>query len=93
MFIQQRLSSTTSKDPAKMTDQQRQQKAMGTIMTVVFTIMFYHFPSGLNLYWLSSMLLGILQQWITNKVLDKKKKGVTVIVPETKKKLATKKAK
>ena len=34
-------------------------------MTVVFTLIFYNFPSGLNIYWLSSMLLGILQQWWT----------------------------
>ena len=93
MFFQQRLFSTAPKDPNKMTDQQRQQKAMGSIMTVVFMVMFYHFPSGLNLYWLSSMLLGILQQMITNKVLDKKKDEVEVIVPKSKKKLATKKAK
>lgn len=74
MFLQQRLSSTAPKDTTQMTDQQRQQKMMGTIMTVVFTVMFYNFPSGLNLYWLSSMLLGILQQWITNKALDKSNK-------------------
>lgn len=63
MFLQQRLMSPLPKDPAQLTDQQRQQKAMGTIMSVVFTLMFYHFPSGLNIYWLSSMLLGMLQQW------------------------------
>ena len=40
-----------------LTDQQRQQRVMGNIMAVVFTIMFYNFPSGLNIYWLSSMLL------------------------------------
>lgn len=95
MFIQQRYFSATPIDPTKMTDQQRQQKAMGTIMTVVFTVMFYHFPSGLNLYWLSSMILGILQQWITNRVLDKKKGEVAINNPPAsiKKKLATKKAK
>jgi YidC/Oxa1 family membrane protein insertase len=70
MFFQQRMSASTPKDPNLMTDQQRQQKAMGNIMVVVFTIMFYHFPSGLNIYWLSSMLLGMLQQWYTNKKLD-----------------------
>jgi len=80
MFIQQRISAAKAKDPTKMTDQQKQQKAMGSIMTVVFTVMFYHFPSGLNLYWLSSMLLGILQQWVTNKILDKNDKKPKVIV-------------
>ncbi len=63
MWAQQRFSATGPKDPRLMTDQQKQQKMMGNIMTLVFAVMFYHFPSGLNLYWLSSMGLGILQQW------------------------------
>jgi YidC/Oxa1 family membrane protein insertase len=69
MFLQQRLTTSGTKDPSQMTDQQRQQKAMGTMMTVVFAIMFYNFPSGLNIYWLSSMLLGMLQQWLVAKQL------------------------
>lgn len=71
MFAQQRLFATGPTDPNLMTDQQRQQKAMGTIMAGVFTIMFYNFPSGLNIYWLSSMLLGMLQQWWTQKQMAK----------------------
>lgn len=67
MFLQQRMMSTTPKDASLLTDQQRQQKFMGNMMTIVFTVMFYHFPSGLNIYWLSSMLLGMLQQWWTQK--------------------------
>ncbi len=69
MLLQQRLSNA-GKSTATMTDQQRQQKAVGNIMVIVFTVMFYNFPSGLNLYWLCSMLLGVLQQWWTNKQLD-----------------------
>lgn len=85
MFLQQRLTNTGApKDPSKMNDQQRQQKAMGTIMTVVFTVMFYNFPSGLNLYWFSSMLLGIIQQWVTNKVLDKQQDKPELITPPKK---------
>lgn len=71
MFLQQRMMSTAPSDPKLMTDQQRQQKAMGTMMSVLFTVMFYNFPSGLNIYWLSSMLLGILQQWWTTKKMQK----------------------
>lgn len=67
MFWQQRMSSMTPRNPKAMTDQQRQQRMMGNIMVVVFTVLFYHFPSGLNIYWLSSMLLAILQQWWTAK--------------------------
>ena len=72
MFLQQKMMSPTPLDPNDMTDAQRQQKAMGTMMTVVFTLMFYHFPSGLNLYWLSSMVLGIAQQWWTSKQMQAK---------------------
>jgi YidC/Oxa1 family membrane protein insertase len=71
MFLQQRMSSQTPKDPSQMTDQQRQQRSMGTIMTVVMTVMFYQFPSGLNIYWISSMALSIGQQWWTNYNMDK----------------------
>lgn len=69
MFLQQKMSSTTPKDPSLMTEQQKQQRTMGYIMAIVFAFMFYNFPSGLNIYWLSSMLLGILQQWWTSKRL------------------------
>lgn len=69
MYLQQSLMSTLPKDKSLWTEQQRQQKFMGHIMAVMFTVMFYNFPSGLNIYWLSSMLLGILQQWWTSKRL------------------------
>jgi YidC/Oxa1 family membrane protein insertase len=72
MYLQQRFSSPLPKNKAMLTDQQKQQKMMGNIMTIVFTVMFYHFPSGLNIYWLSSMALGILQQWwMTGRLKDK----------------------
>lgn len=76
MFIQQKMSSNMPKDPKLMTDQQRQQRVMGNMMTVLFAVMFYHVPSGLNIYWLSSMLLGILQQWWTTRSM-KKAEGAT----------------
>ncbi|ASD30623.1 putative inner membrane protein translocase component YidC [Chlamydia abortus] len=78
MFIQQKLSALQKKGP--VTDQQRQQEAMGTMMALLFTFMFYNFPSGLNIYWFSSMLLGLIQQWVTNKILDRQhlKNEITV---------------
>jgi YidC/Oxa1 family membrane protein insertase len=80
MFLQQRLMSTAPKDPTLLTEQQRQQKFMGNIMAVVFTVMFYNFPSGLNIYWLSSMLLGMLQQYLTTKRMRKQAAAVPVKV-------------
>jgi YidC/Oxa1 family membrane protein insertase len=73
MWLQQRMSNTLPADKSTWTDQQRQQRMMSNVMVFFFAILFYNFPSGLNLYWLSSMLLGILQQWIVNRQLDKKK--------------------
>jgi YidC/Oxa1 family membrane protein insertase len=70
MWVQQRFTSN-ARSTTTLTDQQKQQKMMGNIMTVVFTVMFYHFPSGLNLYWLSSMGLGILQQWFMMRKMKK----------------------
>lgn len=84
MFLQQRLMSSAPTDANKMTDQQRQQQAMGTFMSLFLIVIFYNFPSGLNIYFLSSNLLGILQQWYTNRsmngaqpvvIIDKKPSG------------------
>lgn len=69
MFAQQRFFSTGPTDPKLMTDQQRQQRAMGSVMAVIFTVMFYHVPSGLNIYWIFSLILGMIQQWFTTNKL------------------------
>lgn len=92
MYIQQNVMSTLPKDPSTWTDQQRQQRMMGNIMTVFMTVMFYNFPSGLNIYWISSMLLGILQQWWTTRNLDKQAEHaiVEIEVQPTHKKLPKK---
>ena len=63
MVLQQKLSPTGAMDPA-------QARMMMTIMPVMFTFLFYQFASGLVLYWLVSNLLGILQQYVTNRQKD-----------------------
>lgn len=83
MFLQQRMM-TPAVDANEMTEQQRQQRAMGNMMTVVFTLMFYNFPSGLNIYWLSSMLLGILQQWWTTMKMQNGDSKVVALKAEAK---------
>lgn len=71
MYLQQKFSSPTPIKTEQMTDMQRQQRMMSLFMPILFAVMFYHFPSGLNIYWLSSMLLGILQQWWTQRKMIK----------------------
>lgn len=69
MFLQQKLTSKIPKDPSKLSDTQKQQKMMGNMMAILFTVMFYNFPSGLNIYFMLSTLLGIAQQaWMTKKM-------------------------
>jgi len=54
MFFQQRMSGAAS-DPT--------QKQMMTMMPIMFTFMFYGFPSGLVLYWLTNNLMTMAAQW------------------------------
>ncbi len=70
MFLQQKLTTKLPKDPKQLTDAQKQQKMMGNMMSVLFTVMFYNFPSGLNIYFMFSTLLGVLQQWWMMKKMN-----------------------
>ncbi|MFG6457408.1 membrane protein insertase YidC [Roseateles sp. BYS96W] len=45
------------------------QQKMMWIMPVAFGVMFFVFPSGLVLYWLTNNILSIAQQWVINKRL------------------------
>ncbi len=42
------------------------QAKMMWIMPLVFSVMFFFFPSGLVLYWITNNILSIAQQWIIN---------------------------
>lgn len=57
-FLQQKMSPQ-SPDP--------NQRTMMMIMPVAFTLMFVKFPAGLTLYYFSSNVLGIIQQFILNR--------------------------
>lgn len=59
MLVQQRLTPAPNADP--------QQRQMMTMMSVMFVVLFYAFPSGLVLYWFVSNLLGIAQQLWVNR--------------------------
>ncbi len=45
------------------------QAKMMWIMPLAFSVMFFFFPSGLVLYWLTNNILSISQQWLINKKL------------------------
>jgi YidC/Oxa1 family membrane protein insertase len=56
MVLQQWLTPAQGMDPT--------QRQMMMLMPIVFTFMFFGFPSGLVLYWLVSNILGIVQQYV-----------------------------
>jgi YidC/Oxa1 family membrane protein insertase len=62
MFLQTKMSPPPP-DPV--------QARMMQIMPLVFSALFFFFPSGLVLYWLTNTLLSILQQWRINKVVER----------------------
>ena len=45
------------------------QAKMMWIMPLAFSVMFFFFPAGLVLYWLTNNILSIAQQWMINKQL------------------------
>jgi len=63
MFWQQKLTPTTM-DPS--------QARVFMIMPFVFTVMFLWFPAGLVIYWLTSNVMAIGQQYITNNLIAAK---------------------
>ncbi|HEX6802244.1 MAG TPA: membrane protein insertase YidC [Terriglobales bacterium] len=60
MFLSQRMTPQPGIDPA-------QQKMMNWMMPVMMGVLFFRFPSGLNLYYAESNFIRMGQQWIMNQ--------------------------
>ena len=66
MFLQQKMTTATS-DPA--------QRKMMYIMPIIFTLMFWGFPSGLVLYWLTNSVVSMIVQYFVLKQDSKNVNG------------------
>jgi len=60
-FVMQKMTPAPGQDPA--------QQRMMLMMPLVFGFMFYNMSSGLVLYWLTSNIVGIGQQWFINRIM------------------------
>jgi YidC/Oxa1 family membrane protein insertase len=60
-FIMQRMTPNPGMDPS--------QAKMMMFMPLMFGFLFYNFSSGLVLYWLTSNLVQIAQQWGVNRMM------------------------
>jgi YidC/Oxa1 family membrane protein insertase len=87
MYAQQKLTQKltkpvtpaapkTDKDGKPLPDQMAQQQKMMSFMMIFFGFIFYNFPSGLNLYILTSNLLGMIEQFhIKKHIREKDERG------------------
>jgi YidC/Oxa1 family membrane protein insertase len=60
-FIMQRMTPNPGMDPS--------QAKMMMFMPLMFGFLFYNFSAGLVLYWLTSNLVQIAQQWAVNRMM------------------------
>lgn len=67
MLVQQMMTASSIPDPA--------QRRMMYLMPIMFTYFFLNLPSGLVLYWLTSNLLGIGQQYLINRQVEAESKA------------------
>jgi YidC/Oxa1 family membrane protein insertase len=75
-FLTQKMSPSPGVDPT-------QQKMM-LVMPLVLGYMFYFAKSGLVIYWLTSNVVGIVQQWILNRGTPKPVPAVIDVKPKKK---------
>lgn len=54
-------------------DQLRQQQMIAYVMSILFPLMFYNWPSGLNLYWMATNVFGIGESLLIRKQLQREK--------------------
>lgn len=75
-FISQKMTPSPGMDPA-------QQKIM-LLMPLVFGYMFYFASAGLVLYWLTSNVVSIIQQWFLNRSMPAPAKATPAPPPKKK---------
>ena len=64
MYLHQKLTPTNFQDPM--------QEKIFKFLPLIFTFMMATFPAGLVLYWTTNNILSILQQYIINKLMEKR---------------------
>ena len=67
MYIQQKMTSPSGAEGKGGGSSEQTQKMMTIMMPLMIGFMSFSLPSGLSLYWFTSTLLGIGQQYLINK--------------------------
>lgn len=66
-------------------EQMRQQQIMSYMMSIMFPLMFYSMPSGLNLYWMATNIFGICESLIIQRQLEEERKRKELLGPQPRK--------
>jgi len=68
-------ASQSPRKPGQLSpeDQLRQQQIMNYMMSIMFPLMFYYMPAGLNLYWMATNVFGIGESLIIRRQLEQER--------------------
>ncbi len=80
MYAQQKLMPKSTPPASSQSGQaaqmQKQMQTMMPLMSVFMVLIFYNMPSGLNLYIMTSSVLGALEQWHIRKHVEAEKERI-----------------
>jgi YidC/Oxa1 family membrane protein insertase len=77
-YVQQKIQP---QQPATTPEQEQQQKMMRWMMVLMFPLMLYGGPAGLNLYILTSTTIGIMESWWIRKHIRAQEAALAVAGP------------
>jgi YidC/Oxa1 family membrane protein insertase len=84
-YLQQKLMPTQA-SAASNPQMAQQQKMMNVMMPLLFPLMLYNAPSGVNLYIMSSTFAGVIEQYVIKKhIREKEQAEATGVVAATSK--------
>ena len=97
MYAQQKLMPTSQSSAQTNPQMAQQQKMMMILMPLMFPLMLYHGPSGVNLYIMSSIGAGVIEQLVIRKHIREREEmeaqGMVPVTAKTGGKLKKKKPK
>jgi YidC/Oxa1 family membrane protein insertase len=85
-FLQQKLMPNQAAAQSTNPQMAQQQKMMKIIFPLMFPLILYKAPSGLNLYIMASTFAGVIEQYVIRKhIREKEEQGNKNVVPATSK--------
>jgi YidC/Oxa1 family membrane protein insertase len=85
-YLQQKLMPMQQPAAASNPQLAQQQKIMSIMMPLLFPVMLYNAPSGVNLYIMTSTFAGVIEQYVIKKhIQEKEEQEAKGVIPATSK--------